>query len=407
MDTRYNLSLFQQMVSCNYAVHFATYDSELNLLESKTEDDLLFDGLLSLTGYKDKLLSEPNTFNVPVLLDSPLGLNWVVDFECDGQKPLFFHVMGPVFIYENSARLIERELDKHQLSVSTKFKFIQTLHAVPLMPTTIFFQYATMFHYCLTGQKCPFLDFQRFSNKPKEPLSDSSPENKAELNPNHLGAYQMETKLMRIIENGCLDYQSVRAESAYVSTGIKANLSDHMRQMKYSSATLLTLASRAAIRGGLPAATAYSLNDTYLEQIDNCKTSNELVDLTNLFYHDFVQRVHDIKQQPQISRPIQTCADYISMHVTEKLDVSTLSALVGYSDCYLSRKFKNEIGVNLKQYILTAKMEYAKVQLASTNHSISDIGVSLGFNSRSHFSDTFTRQVGMSPQQYKDAHGRS
>lgn len=407
MDTQYNLSLFKQMVSCNYAVHFATYDSTLNLLGTKTEDDLLFDDLFSLTGYKDKLLSKLHTFDVPVLLDSPLGLNWIVDFECDDHKPRFLHTMGPVFIYENSARLIEQELDKHQLSISTKFKFMQMLRAVPLIPTTIFYQYAIMFHYCLTEQKITFLDFHRFSDTKEEPLSASSPKNNAETNPNHLGAYQMETKLMRMIEDGCLDYQSVRARAVYVSTGIKANLSDHMQQIKYTSASFLTLASRAAIRGGLPAATAYSLNDTYLEQIDNCKTSNEISDVNDRFYHDFVQRVHDIKQQPQISHPIQTCIDYISMHVTEKLEVSMLSSLIGYSDCYLSRKFKSETGVNLKQYILNAKMEYAKVQLASTSHSISDIGASLGFNSRSHFSDTFAKQVGMSPQQYRDVHGRS
>ena len=94
------------------------------------------------------------------------------------------------------------------------------------------------------------------------------------------------------------------------------------------------------------------------------------------------------------------------MHVTDKIDTSTLSSLVGYSDCYLSRKFKNETGSNVKQYILSAKIEYAKVQLASTDYSVLDIGSALGFCSRSHFSNTFNRQVGMSPQQYRETHGR-
>lgn len=408
MDVQYNLDLFKQMVSCNYPIHFTSYDSELNPLTPQNETDFLFDLFISMDKRREHLHKNTQRFDVPVLFDNALGLTWAADFECLGQKPLIFHVIGPIFVYENSSLLIERELDNYQLSVHTKHQFVQTLRTIPMVPINVFYQYVTMFHYCLTGQKITIADFNtkmqrsHWSNATKS----SSGKRMSEANPGHLGAYKMETQLMRIVEEGRLDYQETQARASYVSNGIKADLPDQLQRLKYSSASLLTLASRAAIRGGLPAATAYSLNDKYLEQIDACGTANELANLNHHFYHDFVQRVHDLKRQPEISRPIQTCIDYISMHVTDKIDVSTLSSLVGYSDCYLSRKFKNETGANVKQYILSAKIGYAKVQLASTDYSISDIGSTLGFCSRSHFSDTFNRQVGMSPQQYRDTHGR-
>ncbi len=408
MDVQYNLDLFKQMVSCNYPIHFTSYDSELNPLTPQNETDFLFDLFISMGKRKEHLHKNMQRFDVPVLFDNSLGLTWAADFECQGQKPMIFHVMGPIFIYENSSHLIEKALDDYQLSIHTKYQFIQTLHTIPMVPVNIFYQYVAMFHYCLTGQKVTFTDFdiKMQQGGEKHAVKSSSVKKMLETNPGHLGVYKMETRLMKIVEEGRLDYQETQARAAYASNGIKADLPDQLQRLKYSSSSLLTLASRAAIRGGMPAATAYSLNDTYLEQIDSCETANELANLNHHFYHDFVQRVHDLKRQSEISRPVQTCIDYISMHITDKIDTSTLSSLVGYSDCYLSRKFKNETGSNVKQYILSAKIEYAKVQLASTDYSVLDIGSALGFCSRSHFSNTFNRQVGMSPQQYRETHGR-
>lgn len=409
MDVQYNLDLFKQMVSCNYPIRFSSYDSELNPLTPQNETDFLFDLFISTDKHKEYLIKHSQHFDVPVLFDNSLGLTWAAVFECRNQKPLIFHVMGPVFIYENSSHWIEKELDNYQLSIRIKHQFIQTLHTIPVIPANIFFQYVTMFHYCLTGKKINIAEFDIKMQQSQGIHTTKSLSDKrmTESNPGHLGVYKLETQLMKIIEEGRLDYQETQPKAAYASTGIKANLPDQIQRIKYSSASFLVLASRAAIRGGLPAATAYSLNDKYLEQIDCCTTAIELANVNHRFYHDFVQRVHDLKQRPQISRPIQTCVDYISMHVTDKIEISTLSSLVGYSDCYLSRKFKNETGINVKQYILSAKMEYAKVQLVSTDHSISDIGAVLGFSSRSHFSDTFNRQVGMSPQRYRETHGRN
>ena len=137
MDVQYNLDLFKQMVSCNYPIHFTSYDSELNPLTPQNETDFLFDLFISMGKRKEHLHKNMQRFDVPVLFDNSLGLTWAADFECQGQKPMIFHVMGPIFIYENSSHLIEKALDDYQLSIHTKYQFIQTLHTIPMVPVNI------------------------------------------------------------------------------------------------------------------------------------------------------------------------------------------------------------------------------------------------------------------------------
>jgi two-component system response regulator YesN len=68
---------------------------------------------------------------------------------------------------------------------------------------------------------------------------------------------------------------------------------------------------------------------------------------------------------------------------------------------YLSRLYKKVCGENLFDYISGAKIERAKVLLQKEKSRISDVAVSVGFNSVGYFSNVFKKKVGVSPQEYK------
>ena len=94
--------------------------------------------------------------------------------------------------------------------------------------------------------------------------------------------------------------------------------------------------------------------------------------------------------------------NYISYHICEDLRVDQLAAHFGYSAKYFTTFFRRMSGVPLKQYLLQAKIDFAKGQLADTNHSVSQIAYDVGYKDPHNFSRTFKRLTGLSPSEYRE-----
>ena len=67
---------------------------------------------------------------------------------------------------------------------------------------------------------------------------------------------------------------------------------------------------------------------------------------------------------------------------------------------YLSKKFKEETGENIADFILKEKTEEAKRLLRYSDKPITAISSYLGFSSPSHFSRVFKAYVGSTPREY-------
>ncbi|MCD8362057.1 MAG: helix-turn-helix transcriptional regulator [Lachnospiraceae bacterium] len=81
-----------------------------------------------------------------------------------------------------------------------------------------------------------------------------------------------------------------------------------------------------------------------------------------------------------------------------------LSSLLHYSGVYLNNVVKKYTGLTLYDYGMTFCMNKAAELLTSTNSSISDIAVSLGFTNRTHFYKVFQRTFHTTPSNYRKKH---
>lgn len=242
---------------------------------------------------------------------------------------------------------------------------------------------------------------QKLARIPEEP-SIRAQENPGNPNPLHLGVWGVEQKLLAMIREGNTNYSSALDSAATISTGVKMKTGDAIRQGKNSIITFVALCSRAAISGGLPTAVSYDLCDFYIEMTEGCKTISELAALSHTMYNDYVQRVHEYQKNTNVSKPIQTCRDYIRMHICEKISLQVLALVSGYSEYYLSRKFKKETGMPPNEFINHEKVEYAKLLLSTTPDSIQDISDTLNYCSRSYFSSVFQEHTGITPSEYRE-----
>lgn len=93
---------------------------------------------------------------------------------------------------------------------------------------------------------------------------------------------------------------------------------------------------------------------------------------------------------------------YIETHLSEKITVQTLATRVYLSPSQVNRIFKKETGQSPYDYILTRRLERAKLLLHSTPLHIREISEVLGFCDEHYFAVIFKSKVGKTPSEYRD-----
>ena len=94
-------------------------------------------------------------------------------------------------------------------------------------------------------------------------------------------------------------------------------------------------------------------------------------------------------------------SDYIALHTEDDLSLGILAEKVGYTDSYLSRRFKAETGDNLRDYIQFARIERAKLLLETTTTPIAEIAEQLHYCSTTYFGSRFREVTGVLPSAYR------
>ena len=72
-----------------------------------------------------------------------------------------------------------------------------------------------------------------------------------------------------------------------------------------------------------------------------------------------------------------------------------------YNHSYMCKVFKKNTGMTMTTYFNTAKLNYAKTLLLSTDYTINIIAEAVGFNNLSHFNHEFKKRFGIPPSDYR------
>jgi AraC family transcriptional regulator len=92
---------------------------------------------------------------------------------------------------------------------------------------------------------------------------------------------------------------------------------------------------------------------------------------------------------------------YIEERLAESISLAALAQLVGLSACYFCRAFRQSVGMPPQRYQLTQRVERAKALLAKHAASVTDVGLSVGYNDASAFCTAFRRVTGLTPSAYR------
>lgn len=217
--------------------------------------------------------------------------------------------------------------------------------------------------------------------------------------------FDQEQAIMGIIRRG--DTAALRewtTTAPALRSGVLAK--EQLRQMKNTFIVTTTLASRAAIRGGMDVDDAFGLSDSYIQQ---CELLNSPEAVTNLQYRmilDYTQRVERLHLGEHPSKLTVDVANYIQHHISDTITAEKIANALFLSRPYLSRRFKAETGETLTDFILKEKTEEAKRLLRYSDKPLAAISSYLGFSSPSHFSRVFRKYASLNPGEYRQKYAQ-
>ncbi|MCI2048313.1 MAG: AraC family transcriptional regulator [Lachnospiraceae bacterium] len=229
--------------------------------------------------------------------------------------------------------------------------------------------------------------------------------NNQEENRSH-NSYEEEQREMQSIETG--DVEMLESCWASVQPQSYGTFSkNRIRNVKDLCIALIALASRASIRGGTTPEIAFTMCDSYVQQIEESTTAEIIVQLAHRAELRFAELAGESgnKNAGQSRIPgspcVEKCKTYIFSHLHEKLTVKSIADTMRMNPNYLSELFRKSEGVTILQYILQEKIHLAENMLVYSDYTYGEIATYLGFSSQSHLCRHFKKNVRMTPGEYR------
>lgn len=215
-------------------------------------------------------------------------------------------------------------------------------------------------------------------------------------------SYEYENALFAYIEAG--DAKGMdEFSNKYLMDGSVGQLSSsNLRHTKNIAIVTITLASRAAIRGGLSQETAYSMSDYYIQAIEDLNDLQSVTALQGQVLAVYCARVADEKYGLKGNKFAVSVKDYIMDNIDMRITTADIANSLSMNRTQLCNNFKRITGKTVAAFILELKVNEAKRLLHTTNKTLAEISYHLAFSSQSHFQNTFKRLTGVTPSNYRE-----
>ena len=93
--------------------------------------------------------------------------------------------------------------------------------------------------------------------------------------------------------------------------------------------------------------------------------------------------------------------EFVQEHLHEHLSLARLGRYLGLSPAHFTRLFRRSMGESPHQYVIRKRIERARFLIEQGDLPLAHVALEVGFANQSHFSETFRRQVGVTPLRYR------
>ena len=218
-------------------------------------------------------------------------------------------------------------------------------------------------------------------------------------------AYETELQFLNLVQMGNVNaVREFMEENPYLEyIGNKESFSQNtVRNVRYHFIIMVSMIARHCSEAGMQLELARHLNHLYVRQADLITDLTELKRLAERAFLDFTRRMMTVHKEKVFSQNVARCIDYIYNHSSDRITAQELAAYCRLHPSYLSRLFREEVGIGINEYIRKVKVESAKYMLKYSDDSYLTISNNLSFASQSHFVKVFREQTGMTPKRFRE-----
>ena len=308
-------------------------------------------------------------------------------------------LFGPVSLTPYSDSEIHQLCIDYVVPQEERQAFSEFMHKIPQLPLNGFLLKLIFINFYVNQEILSLADI--IALKPFEQIEKSTDRlYEQKTYAIHNNSYEVEKIFAEIIRTGNTDALSrIPFNESLVHAGITGPTA--LRQIKNNIIITTTIATRAAIEGGLDSDTAFQLSDDFIQTAEKLTDPDTLNELMGKINYTFAEKVRNAQMPVSTDGMIQNAIRFIQQNVCEHITVADVAEHVGFSRSYFSSYFKKELGFSVSAFILRCKMEEAKQLLKNTDKSVSVISSYLCFSSQSHFQSAFKKQYGITPLQYR------
>ena len=174
------------------------------------------------------------------------------------------------------------------------------------------------------------------------------------------------------------------------------------KQYEYLAVSTISMATRAAIEGGVVSGKAYELSDLYLQRLEKCSTHMEMMKLCIDAMNDFADEVASVHRERLCGIDyVEKCKAYLFQNLKKKITLEEIADQIGLNASYLSRIFSQRTGMSITQYFQKEKLKLAANFLRYSDYEISEIADYLSYSSQSKLGAAFKKEYHMTPSEYR------
>jgi two-component system, response regulator YesN len=122
------------------------------------------------------------------------------------------------------------------------------------------------------------------------------------------------------------------------------------------------------------------------------ETTNLLMDIK----HSYDKHYKNLE-----ANTINQIKQYIMENSHQNISLETLSNKVRLSPIYISKMFKEKLGINYIDFLTECRIEKAKKMLAEPEKSIKEITLEVGYHEPNYFSKVFKKMCNVTPREYR------
>lgn len=108
------------------------------------------------------------------------------------------------------------------------------------------------------------------------------------------------------------------------------------------------------------------------------------------------------ERQHAEGNPMAEIVKYIQQHYQSEISLQEVAGRFFVSREYISRKFKQEFGINFTDYIANYRIDKSKQLMLNPHLKLSQVAEMVGFHDVKYFSKVFKKKEGLTPKEYRD-----